>query len=82
MRFAYQFSSALVGISIAGELGDRNGRRAGLVIQAQICKFLSSTSTPNLQSVSRSDIQIGFDGTRPRPTEQPSDHRRNPFLQS
>ena len=43
VRFAYQCSSALVGIAITGEAGDRNGRHAGLEIQAQVSEFITAS---------------------------------------
>ena len=36
MRYAYQFSNALKGISITGEAGDKNGFQAVLQIQEQV----------------------------------------------
>ena len=81
IQFAHQISSALVGIAIAGELRDGNGRHAGLVEIPNRFVNLSPLSTPNLQLVSQSGIQTGFHGTRSRSTEQPIYHRRNPFLQ-
>ena len=50
VRFAYQFTSALVGIAIAGETGDSNGRHASLEIHAHVCEFLSALALLNLPS--------------------------------
>ena len=81
MRFAYQFPSAFVGITIAGELGDLNGRPGGL--ERRFVNFSPSLhlSTPNLQTESWSVVQTSLDGTRPCSTEQPSYHRPKAFLQ-
>ena len=42
VRYAYQFTSALIGIAITGEACDRDGRHAILEIHAQVCEFLSA----------------------------------------